>query len=179
MRFNVSQLMKESIGSTRVYDVNNFIALAVDDCRVCRVEGRAMLLRTDRGVWVTAELASEINCVCSRCLSEFEQPIRMLIDDEYLPEVDVATGARSDDSGEGAEEGFHIDDCHILDITEAIRQYSSLGLPMKPTCSEECEGMCTSCGVNLNDAICVCDRRQTDARWDELLKLVSVEGNDH
>ena len=176
MRFNVSQLLKENIGSTRVYDVNEFLRLSLDDARLCRVVGQARLLRTDKGVWFTAELASEVVCVCSRCLSEFEQPIRMRIDDEYVSEVDVATGARLDYSS--AEEGFHIDHNHILDIAEAIRQYSSLGLPMKPTCGEQCEGMCMNCGVNLNDAPCVCDGRQTDARWDELLKLVSVEGND-
>ena len=175
MRFNVSQMLKDNIGSTRSYEVDEDLSLD-DEAPASHIMGRVELLRTDQGIWVTAELESTMVCSCSRCLSEFEQPIRMSVNDEYLPTVNIASGARLNCSSEDGN--FFVDQGHVLDMTEAIRQYFTLNLPMKPMCMENCEGICLTCGINLNEAGCVCDKTRGDARWDVLLELVSANDND-
>jgi uncharacterized protein len=70
--------------------------------------------------------------------------------------------------------GFIIDEHHILDLTEAIRQYALLALPMKPLCQESCAGLCPSCGHNLNQGACNCPPEAGDPRWSELNELASV-----
>ena len=175
MHFNVSQMLKESIGSTRSYEVNEDLSLD-DEVQASHIIGSVKLLRTDQGIWVTAELESTAVCSCSRCLGEFEQLIHMSIEDEYLPTVDVASGAKLNYSRE--DENFLIDKSHVIDMAEAVRQYYTLNLPMKPVCRENCKGICLTCGVNLNEAGCVCDKRIGDARWDALLELVSDNNDD-
>ena len=175
MRFNVSQMLKESIGSTRSYEVDEDLSLD-DEASASHIIGKVKLLRTDQGIWLTAELESTIVCSCSRCLSEFEQLIHMSIDDEYLPTVDVASGAKLNYTNEDGN--FLIDQGHVIDMAEAVRQYFTLNLPMKPVCGENCEGICLTCGVNLNEASCTCDKMRGDARWDALLELVSANDND-
>jgi uncharacterized protein len=42
---------------------------------------------------------------------------------------------------------FTIDRNNILDLEEAVRQYSTLAIPMKPLCREDCPGLCPVCGA--------------------------------
>ena len=174
MYLNVAQLLKESSGSTRTYEVDETFTL-IDQSPVSRVTGRVSLLRTDKGVWVSTALNSEVVCACGRCLEGFVQPVRMTIEEEFLPLVDMATGVRLKRDGEADS---YIDQRHILDIRETVRQYCSLSLPMKLLCREDCAGFCLNCGVNLNEAPCLCDRTPFDVRWGPLLEIVSATDND-
>jgi uncharacterized protein len=169
MHINVSQLMKEPSGARRSVEVDESVSLESDVERI-RVRGTVGLMRTDLGVWVSASLRSEIRCVCSRCLDELAQPIGIDIEEEFLPVDEPATG-----SSGGVEGNLSIDDHHILDLADAIREYATLNTPMKPMCSSECLGICLRCGVNLNDVSCVCGEAQRDSRWDALLELTSAD----
>ncbi|MBM3157836.1 MAG: DUF177 domain-containing protein, partial [Chloroflexi bacterium] len=66
-----------------------------------------------------------------------------------------------------------INENHILDLSEAIRQYTIMALPMKPVCREDCAGLCPHCGRNLNLGPCKCPPAPPDARWAPLLALRS------
>ncbi|MBA7688765.1 hypothetical protein ES703_97254 [subsurface metagenome] len=66
---------------------------------------------------------------------------------------------------------FTIDEHHILDLTEAIRQYALLAIPMKPLCRGDCAGLCPNCGHNINQGPCDCSPQETEPRWSELSKL--------
>ena len=175
MRFNVSQLLKEPNGTRQTEEVEEeFPSTGV---RSSPVRGTVTFLRTDKGVWVSARLDSSEGCSCSRCLDEYEQPVHIAIEEEYLPLVDVATGARLrhlDDD----REGFFIDQAHTLDLSEAVRQYSALSIPMKPLCSDDCAGICLTCGANLNDVSCACERDRADSRWGPLRELAAASGRE-
>ena len=175
MFFNVSQLMREPNGSHRTSEVDEALSLAEEGSSV-RVSGRVEMLRTDRGIWVTAALDTAVPCTCSRCLIEFEQPIHMAIEEEYFPLVDVATGTRLDRSDNHANdhEGFFINSNHILDLSDAVTQYSALSTPMKPVCKESCSGICSNCGTDLNLGECTCEDPQTDQRWAALLEYTQT-----
>lgn len=169
MYFNVSQLLKETSGSAREYEVDDELP-ALGDWPSQRVVGKVRMLRTDRGIWVSASLDSRAVCTCSRCLVEHEQPIHMDFEEEYFPVIDIATGSRLE-LPDDCEEGCSIDHNHILDISEAVRQYSMLTLPMKPVCREDCAGLCATCGADLNTTTCACDKTPRDRRWGALLDL--------
>ena len=176
MYFNVSQLLKESPGARRVVEIDDLLALAGHK-HESRVRGTAGLLRSPGGVWVSAELQTTVRCDCSRCLASIEQPVRFEMEEEFLPTVDVSTGAAVRHTEEEAE-SFYIDSTHTLDMREAIRQYAAMNLPMKPVCSEACAGLCPFCGVNRNDTACECDREVRDSRWGPLLGIVTAAGED-
>lgn len=175
MLFNVAQLMKEPSGSTRRYQVDEVVAIGDNPSQ--HVRGWVRLLRTDRGVWVSAVLDSEVVCSCSRCLKEYLQPIHLEIEEEFLPTIDVNTGARVATPHE-FDENFYIDHNHILDLSEAVRQYSVISVPMKPVCRQDCPGICIHCGADLTEAPCMCDLEVRDSRWGPLLDMVK-SGDDH
>ena len=147
MQINVSQLLKESIGSSRNYEVSEMVDVSGDGSGK-KVEGEVRLLRTQRGILVKGELCADIELTCSRCLSLFDCPVAINFEEEYIPTVDVASGvplSLPDEPG-----SFVIDEHHVVDLTEAIRQYALLIMPMKPLCRENCAGLCQDCGHNLN-----------------------------
>ena len=148
--------MREPSGTTRIYEVDEDLALE-GDAEIQRVTGVVRLLRTDKSVWVSADLDSKISCACSRCLREHWQPIHLIIEEEAYSLVDLQIGIRPADS-EDIEKGFGIDQNHILDLTETAREYTALSMPMKPMCRSDCRGMCPGCGTNLNEFSCQCDR---------------------
>ena len=172
MYFNISQLLKEFPGARRLVEIDDYLLLAGQE-HESRVRGTAGLLRSPDGVWVTAELRTTVMCDCSRCLESTEKPVRFEMEEEFLPTVDISTGAAVRHTEEEAE-SFHIDSTHTLDIREAVRQYVAMNLPLKPVCSKACAGICPSCGVNRNDKVCDCDREVTDSRWGPLLGLATA-----
>ena len=148
MRINVAQLLREQVGSSRSYDVDEEQHNLDGDEGVQSLRGQITLLRTDEGILVSGVLEGKATAVCSRCLGLFEFRIKLDIEEEYFSVMDIRTGLLSpgpDDPG-----AFTIDANHILDTDEAVRQYSLLAIPMKPLCHDDCAGLCPVCGKNLN-----------------------------
>jgi len=168
MRINVSQQLKASIGSIRNYELSEIVDIAGGSSMV---QGEVKLMRTDRGVLVKGTLHTEVEVTCSRCLGLFSCPLTLNIEEEYFPTTDVVSGASlplPDELG-----CFTIDEHHVLDLAEAIRQYALLVIPMKPLCREGCAGLCPNCGHNLNHGPCGCPPQKADPHWSKLLTLAS------
>jgi len=172
MFFNVSQLLKEPTGFTRAFTVDEIIPLQ-ESGNDSRIFGDVRMLRTDKGIWVEAKLSSDINCSCSRCLVDFDQPIKIDMQEEFLPRVDVDTGARLNNPSE-YDEDFYIRENHILDLTDAAIQYLEMTTPMKPVCTEQCKGICLTCGVDLNEQACRCQVDRLDPRWGSLADWATI-----
>lgn len=47
-----------------------------------------------------------------------------------------------------------------LDLAELVASNVLLALPMKHLCREDCKGLCPTCGKNLNDGPCGCEKAQ-------------------
>jgi len=60
-----------------------------------------------------------------------------------------------------------------VDISEPVRQAAILSLSLKPLCSEDCRGLCSQCGTNLNERTCDCVKESIDPRWEGLRGLTS------
>ena len=171
MRFNVAQLMKDGVGSRRSYPLDETLE-ALPETGASLVRGHITLTRTDVGIWLSGPIETNALVTCSRCLNPAERSIRFSIDEEYLPTVDINSGAaiKVPEVKDGA---FTLDHNHILDLTEAVRQYAIINLPMKPLCRQDCAGLCSTCGANLNDGECACSA-PVDSRWSPLLELLAV-----
>ena len=170
MYYNVAQLLKEPVGSTRVYSFDESVT-ADDGTTRLFPRGQLSLMRTDKGIWVNGRLEVRMWATCSRCVKSLPQTMRIVIEEEYLPRVDINTGQplRATDADEGS---FRIDAQHTLDFTEALRQYALANQPMKPLCRRDCRGLCPNCGADRNDGPCSCREGEIDHRWTPLMKLL-------
>jgi uncharacterized protein len=168
MDMNVSQLLRDPIGSTRDYDIDEVIDITGEGQKN-RVQGSCNLLRTQRSVLVKCKLNTEAELTCSRCLGKFKYPLKIKFNEEFFPTLDVQSGVAMPPPEESSS--FTIDERHTLDLDEAIRQYALLAIPMKALCRKNCVGLCPKCGKNLNQGNCDCRIDETDPRWSKLADL--------
>ena len=136
LSFNVAQLEKGLIGSTRDYQIDDRLTVEGQEITV---KGAVKFTKTNRSVLVAANLKTAMPLECCRCLNQFECPLEVRFEEEFFPTLDVTSGVPLDI--EDAEESFTVDEHHVLDLTEAIRQYVILAQPMKPLCRTDCPGI--------------------------------------
>jgi uncharacterized protein len=58
-----------------------------------------------------------------------------------------------------------------MDLDELVSDDIFLSLPTKFLCRDDCQGVCPTCGQNLNDGPCSC-KKTVDPRLADLLQLL-------
>ncbi|MDD5189812.1 MAG: DUF177 domain-containing protein [Dehalococcoidales bacterium] len=166
MQINVAQLLKSEVGVTRQHTVDDVITV---EGGTYPVKGEVTLTNIGKKILVQGKLIAKADLNCGRCLRPYQSNLPLKVEAEFYPSVDVVTGFKLAEPED--DEAFKIDAQHTLDLSEAIRQYILLALPMKPLCREDCAGICPTCGKDLNQGKCECPPAVIDSRWAELLKL--------
>ena len=170
MQYNVAQLMKSPVGTSLEYDIaENHVHLDDDLKLTGPLTGHVRLRRTNQGLLVDGWVDLTLELTCARCLKEFERPLHVTFAEQFYPTVDVVTGLPM--PGFEEEEIFPIDDHHQVDLTEAVRQNALVALPMVTLCREDCKGLCSQCGHDLNLGPCEC-KPEVDTRLSILEKLL-------
>ncbi|MBI2866853.1 MAG: DUF177 domain-containing protein [Chloroflexi bacterium] len=166
MQVNVAQQLKEPIGSVRTYRLEETGDLP-PDMPGHDYHGQIVCLKTDKGILVRVAAEAAYEGTCSRCLSTFESPLPIRLEEEFFPLLDILAGLPL---SVPTDESFTIDEHHLLHLDEALRQYTWMSMPMKPLCQPDCAGLCPECGANLNQGSCGCPPRSRDQRWGALLE---------
>jgi uncharacterized protein len=118
-------------------------------------------------------LTSTLELPCGRCLEPYVLPVDATFDLRYQP--------RSTNTGEGEQPVEEDDlttafyDNEEIDLGLLMREQFYLALPMKPLCRDDCKGLCSQCGTNLNRGACACLREWQDPR----LAVLRALKNDH
>lgn len=170
--YNVSGLVKEPVGSTREYVVDDDVPV---DHGERHMTGLTRMLRTDGGVLVSAEIDGIERGECARCAADIETQLHLSFDEEFFSSVDAKTGAALPMPDE--PDAFRIDAQQVLDLDEAVRQWWTASIPMQALCRPDCKGLCPRCGKDLNEGPCACGP-ENDERWAALAELANkIEGD--
>lgn len=175
MIFNVAQLLKEPVGATRERALHGELA-DIDEHNPgpTPIEGRVLLVRTPRGVLITGEARLNLVRICRRCLEPLESAVTLEIEEEFVPSVDVVTGISSALSDEDTPE-IVIDEHHIIDMTEVMRQLAVAANAGMGLCRSDCKGLCAHCGASLNEGPCACEAVSRDPRLVKLAQLLTKQ----
>ncbi len=189
MQFNVAQLLKEPIGAVRRFEVADDINdLDPELIPLGPLVGAIQLLRIHSGILFSARLSTAVQVGCNRCLEPIAVQARFEIEESFRPLTDVTTGRYlAPNEFEGEEEDLEdaallINEQHILDAREVIRQAIWLALPMYPSCNWKGPGECPNYTayrrevaeggvITLGDAGTPAGDEQIDPRWSALLAL--------
>ncbi|HEY8982776.1 MAG TPA: YceD family protein [Streptomyces sp.] len=106
------------------------------------------------GVLVTGTARAQAEGECVRCL----EPVGLEVDAEFqemfsYPDADERgrpKQAEPDDDAEDDEDRLFIED-GLFDLEPVLRDAVVLALPMQPVCQDDCQGLCSECGVRLAD----------------------------
>lgn len=129
-----------------------------------------LLHREGTCITVTGKLAGKWSVQCWRCLQPSSIELNFTFEDTWF----------LDASDEGAEDflasAFIEDDGESINVLEYGREVLLEHLPMRVLCSTECLGLCSVCGVNLNEDECKCGERIIDPRLAVLGRLLNDKG---
>lgn len=120
-----------------------------------------------RDVLVRGDLGATVPQTCGRCLETFPARVSATVDVRLEPRP-----ARHDSVELGADDldvDFYTDD--EVDLGRVVETETTLALPMKPLCRDDCRGLCPVCGVNRNVTACGCATKAPDTRWAALRDL--------
>ena len=101
---------------------------------------------------------------CDRCLTDVPTDFTL----SFEKQVNTAL-ADGEDDGE-SDEANYIDGYH-LDVEQLLYNEILVGWPMKVLCSEDCKGICSVCGQNLNEGSCDCEDTSLDPRMSVIRDL--------
>jgi len=123
-----------------------------------------LVARGEEGMAVVeGELAIDVTMPCSRCL----KPVQVSVAVPFQEHFKVSHAPQTE---EEADRFIAVHD-NDVDLTPYVEEAVQLELPLVPLCAEDCKGLCPSCGKDLNEGECGCDRTPVDPRLAALKDL--------
>lgn len=129
--------------------------------------------RSGTDVYLTGTVTGLVELGCSRCLQMFAFPLQSRVEVHYI--------RRPDPLAEEVElEREDLEQCiyqgEEIDVAPEIRDHLLLSIPLKPLCKEDCSGLCSRCGANLNLERCECAVEEENHRLDVLKQWKARQG---
>lgn len=169
MVINVSDILKEA-GLKR--EINTSIAL--EDSKW---QGEPLKFReplsvkgnlTNRGNVIILNLTVQGTVImqCGLCLGNFEQNL------DFTFEARLINSPGSDIEN---DIDVFLYEGNEIDLSEILWEFLLLEIPIRRTCKEDCKGLCSQCGTNLNQKTCQCDNAEEndpDLALDERLQIL-------
>lgn len=123
-----------------------------NDCVVdCNVQGKASSFSGQ--IEVAVSIDAVVSTKCARCLKPLQLPVKMDVNEVVGEEGAVLEGT-------------------ILNMDNIVKNNIVVELPIRFLCNDDCKGICSSCGADLNITKCNCKHEQFDERFAVLKKLL-------
>ncbi len=107
-----------------------------------RLEGT--VLGAGEAIKLRGVLTGEATMHCARCTADVRIPIRVEVEEIF------SLGENVNEPDAYRFEGSEID------LTDCVHDQLLLDLPMRAICSEDCRGLCPTCGQDRNLVSCAC-----------------------
>ena len=122
----------------------------------------------DGGIEVHGSVRAPFTGECRRCLRPVTGCVDVDVRELYRPRT---RGSDDDD-----EETYALG-TEQLDLLPLVRDALLLELPLAPLCSDDCAGLCPTCGAPIADGPCGCAAAPADPRW-AALDVLRPAGDD-
>lgn len=115
------------------------------------VSWSATITNTGDALLVMGRAKAHAKTQCARCLEDFSIELEGDIEGYFLLSED---GPRPDDMDDDEFEVLPSD--HKIDLEPLVVAALLIDMPLIPLCDEDCKGLCSGCGANLNTEKCTC-----------------------
>ena len=130
-------------------------------------------IRIEDMIDVQGHFNTLVRLPCGRCLKEYETPLKSRFEITYAhrPPSALADEEQAEVEISAAETGLIYFEGEHINLKDGVQEQVILALPVRSLCSENCKGLCTSCGKDLNEGDCGCNRQPPDSRFAALKNL--------
>ena len=129
---------------------------------------------TGAALLVMGQARGRGRCACARCLEEVELDFQGDIEGYLLIEEGAPADFGDGEDAPGEDEFEVLPADHIVDLEPMIRAALMMDAPQQPLCSDDCKGLCPSCGANLNAGPCSCGGDASLAEFDAQVNPFAV-----
>lgn len=120
-------------------------------------------LGSDR-LLVDSVVPVKIKLICARCLKEFDFEKELKFQRLYSTQAKEGKEILLIKNGQ-------------INIGQPLREELLISLPLKPLCQENCQGICPTCGQDLNQGECQCSKKpKGHPAFRKLVKLKNKKG---
>ncbi len=119
------------------------------------------------GILVSGTAFAEVKGECGRCLDPLAYDLEVNVQELFLYE-----GVELSD-GEDDEEQRRVEH-DLIDLEPVLRDAVVTTLPFQPVCREDCQGLCSECGIRLEDEPGH-HHEDLDPRWAALAELAKTD----
>ncbi len=129
-----------------------------------KIEVEVELKKTHNQIILDSSILTNTKFDCDRCTVPFNKTLSVKYEMVYFLGV-KPIASKSDNLT------YLTPETDLIDITNDVRDFSMISVPMKKLCNEDCKGLCYKCGKNLNEGDCSCNKDETDSKWLPLIEL--------
>ena len=142
------------------------------------IDVRGQVTNTGKGFLAEGTIRTELQFQCARCLKPVRWPLAVSFCERFRAEDDghkpVSPFAAAEDDEEEADE-VHSFSGDELDLAPAVREQILVAVPMKAVCTDDCRGICPTCGADLSDGPCSCSEPAVDIRLAPLAEWLRAQ----
>jgi uncharacterized protein len=122
-----------------------------------------------RSVLITGKVQATLRMQCVRCLKEFSYPLSTTFELTLHPLKETPSEEETELGSEEMESSFF--EGGEIHLSEIACEQIFLEIPYQPLCREECEGLCSVCGKDLNLSSCECVKEEWTSGFSALKNL--------
>ena len=125
-----------------------------------RVEGS--ISNNGKALRLRANAAGRMTTDCARCTKEITVPVEFEITENLMQGEGEAAG----------DEDVILFKDTVIELDDIVLDNFLMNVEGKYLCSEDCKGLCPTCGADLNKGECGCSKENIDPRWSQLLDIM-------
>jgi uncharacterized protein len=127
-----------------------------------RLDVDLVYYRSGEDIFFTGNFHGPVTGNCGRCLDPYN--FTLAKEFEFVLTPDSSKSDRRAEELRREDLGLSYYSSDEIDLAPLIREQVILALPTRPLCSENCRGLCVSCGTNRNRETCSCAATTSDPR---------------
>lgn len=118
--------------------------------------------RSGQEIFFKGSFGGTLEGTCSRCLRIYSFSLGK--DFDFVLSSDPSEQGGKVGELDREDLGLSYYSTEEIDLAPLIKEQVMLALPTRPLCHENCRGLCSSCGIDLNQETCACSSSAADPR---------------
>lgn len=125
------------------------------------VDGK--ITNNTKSLHLTANVSGKMEVLCARCLKPIYKEVNFEISEILVKDSETDLTEEDD---------VVIFSGYSLDVDDIVINNFLMNVSGKYLCKEDCKGLCSKCGQDLNVGSCSCSDDEIDPRWAALAEIM-------
>ncbi len=155
MIINIRQINEKGVLFKDVTSLSNTFLVEEESFFLEDTSYNIMLKKSQERINARGWLKTVLSLRCVRCLEHFDFPINSKFDLMLFNANHFEPGERVLEEDDMEYIFFNDEE---IDLEKILIEQINFSIPLHPLCSKNCKGICPTCGCNLNNRNCECEK---------------------